>query len=60
MLLTFYNYYFYLTSANNSINLDSSYILILHDEYIPLDVSSLSTSTSLGHPSHLDDDDKTN
>lgn len=45
MVLTLYNYYFHLINAKNSINADFGYILILHDDYIPLNVYSLSAYT---------------
>lgn len=43
MPLTLYDFCFHLPSAKNSIDVDSSYIFILHDDFIPLDVSSFRT-----------------
>lgn len=56
MLLTQYDFYFHPSSANNFIDVDSNYIFVLNNNYIALDVSSL--STSLSSPTFLHNDDE--
>lgn len=60
MPLTLHDFYFHPPSAKNTIDIDSNYILVLHDNYIHLYVSNFSTFTSSDSSTHLVNADETN
>lgn len=59
MSLTLYDFYYHQHSVNNTINSNSNYIFVLHDEFIPLDIFIPNTLTSFDILVHLDDNDET-
>lgn len=56
MLLTLYSFYFHQPSAKKIMSFDSDYVLVLHDDFLSLDVS---TPSLLDISMHLDDYDET-